>query len=99
MELKTHGGRNFTERSGRLSLKTLLSSLVTPVVRTEDTITQKLLGPRKLRLAGETCKVRFGVKKLNDLTEMQIWERGRKQALKERCRKRAAKRTEDGQQK
>ena len=67
MELETHGGRDVTERSGRLSLNTLLS-LVTPVVRTEDTKTQKLLRPRKRGTASETCNVRNEVKKPNDLS-------------------------------
>ena len=67
MELETHGGRDVTERSGRLSLKTLLS-LVTHVVRTEDTITQKLLRPRKRGTASETCNVQNEVKKPNDLS-------------------------------
>ena len=62
MELETHGGRDVTERSGRLL------SLVTPVVRTEDTITQKLLRPRKRGTASETCNVRNEVKKPNDLS-------------------------------
>ena len=66
MELETHGERDVTECSGRLSPKTLLS-FVTPVVRTEDTITQKLLRARKHGTACETCNVRNEVKKPNDL--------------------------------
>ena len=62
MELETHGGRDVTESSGRFSLKTL-SSFVTPVVRTEDTITQKLLRPKKRMTASKTCNVQKEVKK------------------------------------
>ena len=62
-----HGGRDVTERSGWLILKTPLSP-VTPVVRTENTITQKFLRPRQQGAANEICKVRNEVKKPNDLS-------------------------------
>ena len=90
-KLEMHGRWDVIETSGRLSLKTLLS-LETHVVRTEDTITQNRLNPRKRGTADEKCNVQNVLKKPNDLSAMSGYgnlkkRKERKQARDDRTGK------------